>query len=277
MTDTFPSSFSRRTLLKVGLVGACATFFPESLLAASRGPDPVQAAKRQAEFDAMVPGVAALLSARLGPEQAKACAQDSSARFAVLLPTLPYIGENNRNQENLYQAAWLVAISQAVKARGLVAVDAGRVLYDLCQRDLSARPADELRAQGTAYFTEANFKALGRWAAKTRQRRYPGDWVARVVFGDGQDFDVGHDYSECGAVKLFKAHGQADAAPYFCLNDFTLSRFQGTGLRRVHTLAQGDALCDFRYKRGREVTQCWETEVPRFSGTTTAGKPSERG
>ena len=40
----------------------------------------------------------------------------------------------------------------------------------------------------------------------------------------------------------------------------------GTGLRRQGTLAQGDALCDFRYKKGRAVVQDWQSEVPRFQG-----------
>jgi len=53
-------------------------------------------------------------------------------------------------------------------------------------------------------------------------------------------------------------------APYFCVNDFTLSTAQGAGLARVHTLAQGDGLCDFRYTLGRPVVQGWDTETPRF-------------
>lgn len=55
-----------------------------------------------------------------------------------------------------------------------------------------------------------------------------------------------------------------DVAPYFCLNDFPRSRAEGTGLVRTGTIAQGAALCDFRYKLGREVTQGLETETVRF-------------
>ena len=64
------------------------------------------------------------------------------------------------------------------------------------------------------------------------------------------------------------SQGAAEVAPYFCLNDFILSRAEGTGLSRAHTLAQGHDRCDFRYKKGREVTQDWDTETPKFARNT---------
>jgi len=261
-------SLSRRLFLQAGLTAACGLYFPRLSMAAP-GMDAARQARHVVEFRSMCPGIAQYLTPRIGTEAAHRAAEDSAARFAALLPGLPFIGgEANRNQENLIQAAWLIAMSKAVKARGLGAADAGRILYDLCDRELAAMPAQELLKRGAAYFSEENYAFLRQWAEETSTRRYPGDWVARVVLGTGDDFDIGHDYAQCGAVLLFRAHGEEDVAPYFCLNDFVLSRHEGTGLRRAHSIAQGDALCDFRYKNGREVTQSWETEVPRFAGAT---------
>ena len=158
-----------------------------------------------------------------------------------------------------------------MQAAGLPLRDAGRLFYDLCAQEMAKSRAEDAHAKGQVMFSAAGREALKRWADGTQQRRHPGDWVAVAVFGDGQNFDVGYDYTECGAVKFFTAHGVAGVAPYFCLNDFTLSRSQGTGLTRVHTLGQGDALCDFRYKQDGPVTQSWESEVPRFEKTLRAG------
>jgi len=261
---------SRRRLLQAGLAAACGLYFPKISLA---GPvmDPAEQARRVAEFRSMCGGIEQCLVSRLGKDAARDAAMDCAARFEELLPGLPDIGgAANRNQEYLIQAAWLIAMSKAVKAKGLAAADAGRVLYDLYGQDLAATPEKDLRARGAAYFSKESYASLRAWAEQTQKRRSPGDWVATAVFGDGEDFDVGHDYAQCGAVLLFQAHGEADAAPYFCLNDFLLSRAEGTGLHRVHTIAQGDRLCDFRYKRGREVVQSWETEVPRFPAPAKA-------
>jgi len=273
MHATFP--LSRRSFLRLGLgAGACACFFPARLLAAppapaASGPDETSAARAlQAEFNGVSQGAEAWLAPRTGARQAAAIAEASRARFAALLPAIPDVGqhtpEGNRNLESLMQAVWLTAITQAMQAHRLPEKDAGRLFYDLCVEEMAQRPAAEMRAKGRAMFSEQGRAELVAWTKATQARRYPGDWVGGAVFGDGQDFDLGYDYSECGAVKFFQAQGVGAVAPYFCLNDFTLSKAQGTGLARVHTLAQGDRLCDFRYTLDRPVTQSWETETPRL-------------
>lgn len=220
-----------------------------------------------ADFTGVSQGVQAMLSTRLGVQGAADLAQDCRARFAALIPAIPDIGPGNRNQESLLEAVWLTAITQAMTAGGLAARDAGRVLYDLCAEEMNQRPAAGLRTSGQAMFTPKGRAQLAAWAKATQQRRYPGDWVGEAVFGDGKSFDVGYDYSQCGAVTFFAAHGVAQVARYFCLNDFILSRAQGTGLTRAHTLGQGDTLCDFRYKKDGPVSQDWESEERRWTAS----------
>jgi len=285
MTHHPEHHFSRRNFLRLsfrfgigaGLLTACGGYFPARLLAATSGaavsvPHPMSAAQAEvlmAQFQGLCQGAQAWLSQTVGAKEASAIARDCPARFAALLPAVPDIGPGNRNQESLMEAVELTAITQAMRARDLPAAMAGRLLYDLCAREMEELPAAQQRAKGQAMFTPEGRAALAAWAKGTQARRHPGDWVATAVFGDGPSsaagFDVGYDYAECGAVKFFRAHGVAEVAPYFCLNDFLFSRAQGTGLTRVHTIGQGDALCDFRYTRGGAVTQSWETEAPRFA------------
>ncbi|MDP2849424.1 MAG: L-2-amino-thiazoline-4-carboxylic acid hydrolase [Humidesulfovibrio sp.] len=265
-----PTLFSRRTMLRFGLTlglgfGACACFFPARLLAAGTTPDAGRAKALQAQFGGVSQGVEAWLAPRTGAAKAADIAAESRARFAALIPAIPDIGPGNRNQESLLQAVWLTAVTQAMQAYGQPEKDAGRLLYDLCQEELSRTPRERLKAQGQAMFAPQGRAELAAWTQKTQARRYHGDWVGVAVFGDGADFDLGYDYSECGAVKFFQANGVGAVAPYFCLNDFVLSQAQGTGLSRAHTIGQGDALCDFRYKKDRPVTQSWDTEEPRFT------------
>lgn len=269
---------ARRRFLNFGVAAGCSCFFPGQLIAASGAEQPLgddaraQRLQRQiAEFDGVSQGVQAWLAPRVGKERAAAIAAQSRSCFAALIGSVPDIGSDNRNQESFNQAVRLTAIAQAVQAAELPLRDAGRLFYDLCAQEVAQSRAEDARAQGQAMFSPAGREALKRWAEGTQQRRYPGDWVAVAVFGDGKDFDVGYDNTECGAVKFFAAHGVAGVAPYFCLNDFLFSRRQGTGLSRVHTIAQGDALCDFRYKQDGAVTQSWESEVPRFEKTPKAG------
>lgn len=87
----------------------------------------------------------------------------------------------------------------------------------------------------------------------TQLRRYPGDWVADYLEGDGGEFDYGLDITECGICKFYHQQGADELAPYLCLSDYVLSDALGRGLVRCQTLAEGDPVCDFRFKRGRET------------------------
>jgi len=220
-----------------------------------------------AEFRGACGGVEAMLTATHSQAVGRAVAQDALARFERQITSMPWLGGTaNPNQIYLVYAAWLTAIAGAMKQRGMAAREAGRLFFDLYAEDLRSTDPTKLRAEGAAFFSAAGRAALLDWAAWTRKRTYPGDWVATVRL-DGPDYDIAVDYTECGALKYFQAHDMADVAPYFCLTDFSRSRAVGTGLARTGTLAMGRDRCDFRYKRGRAVFQNWESETPRFSTT----------
>jgi len=280
---------SRRFLLRAGMVGLCACFVPWPADAKSKAsgsaavaatPPPPAApvgyyaenkAKFLADFKGVCAGAEKWMAARVAEPVAKAASNDALRRFEMLLPSLPDLGgASNRNQPFITMAGWLAALTQAMREKGLAAKDAGRLLYDLYAADWAAIPPQRAQAMGAALFSPASQAALKEWAELSQKRLLPGDWVGKFLPGDGKSFDLGYDYTECGAVKYFKAQGVAEVAPYFCLNDFLASRAQGTGLARQHTLAQGDAVCDFRYKQGRAVTQDWNTETPRFEGKKPA-------
>ncbi len=273
---------TRRMVLRAGLVGACACFLPWPALAKKPEPQAAPGApadnfyavnrdKLLADFKGVCAGARTWLAARTSEPTATAVAEDALRRYQTLLPGIPDIGGRaNRNQPFLTMAGWLTALAQAMGQKGMPAKDAGRLLYDLYAADWAAVPPAKAHAMGAALFEPAYFTALTQWAEESRKRRNPADWVGTAVAGDGKTFDVGYDYTECGAVKYFKAQGVAEVAPYFCLNDFLASRAQGTGLARKSTIAEGAPVCDFRYKRDRPVTQNWDTETPKFEGKKPA-------
>lgn len=258
---------NRRFVLRAGLVGACACLLPWRVAAAPVGYYAANREKFLHDFDGVCAGAENWLMPRTSATLAKAIAVDAKRRFESLLPDLPDLGGTaNRNQSFITMAGWLTALFLAMREKGLAAKDAGRLLYDLYANDWSTLPPQKAQAMGATLFGPQSVAALKAWAETSQKRRFPNDWVGTFVPGDGKTFDLGYNYSECGAVKYFHSQGVAEVAPYFCLNDFLASRAQGTGLSRQHTLAQGDALCDFRYKHGRPVTQDWDSEIPRFAG-----------
>ena len=249
------SILSRRRFLVLGLGCACGCLLPAPLLAASKTPKNYYAENRDrllAAFADTCTGARALMADRLGARGAADACAEARVLFARLLSGMPDVGgAANRNQPFIVQAAELAALHLALAPRGLSGRDAGRLYYDLNAGALAA-----------ALFTSESRRKLEAWALETQKRKYPGDWVATYVPGDGKTFDLGYDYAECGALKLFRALDAAEAAPYFCINDFLASKAMGTGLFRKGTLAGGADRCDFRYKLDGPVSQDWETEAP---------------
>ena len=181
--------------------------------------------------------------------------QDESGRFSLSYDHPKSIGYVAPFYGNFGVVLKAYAYILRLGREGLVRVSESAVL---AANYLRKRLADAIEVP-------YNRTCMRAWAENSQKRLIPGDWVVKFVPGDGKTFDVGYDYTSCGAFNYFKAQGAAEVAPYFCLNDFLASRAQGTGLSRQHTLAQGDSVCDFRYKRDRPVTQDWDTEVPRFA------------
>ncbi|MBE3037432.1 MAG: NUDIX domain-containing protein [Chloroflexi bacterium] len=174
-------------------------------------------------------------------------------RFAALVPQVPYIGgDGNHLTGELLRAARCLALYQAMQAGGKSAAETGKVLHEaIAVYPWPTSPPAELLSE--AQLME---RRLAR-AERSQQHRYPADWVYEFVTGDGQAFDYGYNFSQCAAQLFFHAQGADEFLPFFCWLDFAFSRVQGNGLERSMTLDEGYALCNPRFKRGRQTEHAW--------------------
>ncbi len=86
--------------------------------------------------------------------------------------------------------------------------------------------------------------------ARRRQKGRFGDFEIEYLSGNGEDFDLGVNYLQCGNHRFAMEHGGEAFAPYICMSDIALSDAMGWGLTRTQTLADGCDYCDFRLKEG---------------------------
>ena len=191
------------------------------------------------------------LAESYGKVEGEAIVTESLQRFEALLPDLPYIGgAENPNTRSLYwTAAWL-AMYRSLQARGASVEEAARLFYMGTASYLNSVPMRWLmRWQGRGHFGRKRMEKRRRNAETSQQRRYPDDWVFKVVEGDGQDAEFGVDYSECGVVKYLARESASELAPYLCWIDYPMLAAMGVRLDRTETLAQGGQRCDFRFSR----------------------------
>jgi hypothetical protein len=196
-----------------------------------------------------------LLVETYGQEEGEAIKRDTLQRFEKLLPEVPYIGgDENRYTRNLCLTAAMLALYRSLQSRGATVEEAARVIYVGSANFFNSFPTRWLmRWQGRRMLGRKRREQLTRSAAISQQRRYPDDWVYEVIDGDGQSFEMGMDFTECGIVKYLEREGAPELAPYFCWVDYPQFAAMGLRLERTETIAQGGQRCDFRVSRGQPV------------------------
>ncbi|MGD2177352.1 MAG: L-2-amino-thiazoline-4-carboxylic acid hydrolase [Anaerolineae bacterium] len=191
------------------------------------------------------------LARRYGDAFAQDIIQEAREILEDLIPDLPYIGgDDNPMTRHIIRCSTSLALYKAMKARGKSAEETGEIIYDAVVESVRQMPR-------TPPPSEEDLARKKKRARVSQERRYPGDWVREFVEGDGENFEYGYDFYECGAQKLYHAHGADEFLPFFCYLDFVTYRTPGWSFSRTMTLAEGHDKCDFRFKKGGETKKEW--------------------
>jgi len=193
---------------------------------------------------------------------------DARREFELLIPQIPYVGgDGNALTQEMIQSAMALALYRAMNNQGRTTEETGELLYKTVEAMVDSYPRFLTRTIGFYEMSRFGQRKTRKAAAESQKRLYPSNWVFNFVKGDGEDFDWGIDYVECGIVKFFHVQGADDLTPYLCLADFPMSEAFGMGLTRTTTIAEGDEKCNFRFKRGRATQQGW---LPAFLNDSKA-------
>jgi hypothetical protein len=199
-----------------------------------------------------------IVSARYGEAFADALLRESLAEFDGLIPVLPYIGgAQNPLTQNLIQSASALAFYRVMQRHGKNVEETGELLYRITEAWASRYPRFLCHLIGCYFMSSFGQRHSKKWSAVTQERCYPGDWVRVHVEGNGETFDWGADYVECGIVKFLHSQGADELAPYLCLVDYATFGALGIGFKRTQTLAEGGEKCDFRFQKGGETSSGW--------------------
>jgi hypothetical protein len=236
-------TMNRRDFLKI----AGATV---AVVAAGAGGATVVRTLTQDQVEALKAAIAQILTRQYGETKSKMLDQGIQQELEIALGQLPYIGtsEENKWADNMPTAALALATYRVLVPEYATLEEVGKILYEAIQLNMSGVASLIMRA---TYNENAIIAKLKPLAARSQRRQYPEDWVMTFVEGAGQDFTYGVDVTECAIQKYLAAQGAPELTPYLCLTDYVSSEAMGRGLVRYKTLAEGCAVCDFRYKQGR--------------------------
>ena len=203
-------------------------------------------------FDAVITMAKQILINKFGEEKFIEISTSTPEQFEEMLSQIPYIGgNNNRNTNELINAAILLPLLQFFEKEGLDFREIGKITYELFEDFYKMMPpVDDI-------FSKEYFKREKERGKNSKLRKYQGDWVFDFVEGDGKTFTFGVDYTECGVFKLYKSQGAEHFMPIVCIADFARAREYGYGLKRTQTIGNGASICDFRYIKDGNTPRAW--------------------
>ena len=204
----------------------------------------------QDQLEALNTAIVQILTRQYGETKGKLLDQKIQQELEIATTQLPYIGssEDNKWADNMLSAALALAVYRVLVPEYATLEEVGYLLFGALQLDLSGIKSFIMHV---TYNEGAMIEKLKTLATRSQKRQYAEDWVMTFVEGDGQDFNYGVDVTECAIQKYLKAQGVPELTRYLCLTDYVSSEAMGRGLVRDKTLAEGCAICNFRYKQGR--------------------------
>jgi hypothetical protein len=200
-------------------------------------------------FDISSTQIRPVLTTHFGKKEMLTILKETRQEMDNLIPQLPDTGGwRNPHTQFIVASAFFLAFYRTLMARGLSADEVGVLIDEAVRKMYSSRLFAILRL-----FSQIQRKFLGNWAARrlaaiSQKRLYPGDFVCEFVEGDGERFDYGFDYQECGICKFFHAQNADEFSMYMCRLDYPYAEAMGTKLIRTSTIAEQGTKCDFRYK-----------------------------
>jgi hypothetical protein len=178
--------------------------------------------------------------------------------FERLIPEIPYLGgKDNPLTDIIEQMTTLLAFYNVMKRHSITVEVIGEIVYQMANATVEDYPRWIRSLLGRLYMSRFWRNRTKKKALRSQQKQFEGDFVYEVVEGEGDDFEWGVNYLECGVVKYFKQQGADEFTPYMCLIDYLLFPAMGIGLQRTGTIGHGCTHCDFRYKRGGETRSPW--------------------
>ena len=185
---------------------------------------------------------------------AESIVEKTRQNFVEIIPQMPYVG----GMKNYYTPiivvnGFIVAMYRAMEETGKTAEDVMRIWAEVADELFRKIPGPIARLGGRMLLSKRTMKAFEKPTHISKERKYPEDWVYELLEGDGKEFDVGLEFSECAVIKFYDAMGVMELAPYCNFGDVTYSHYLGIGLDASATLGMSCDRCRMTFKKGCET------------------------
>jgi hypothetical protein len=184
------------------------------------------------------------LSCFLSIADAKAIMVKGKQEYRKIIERTDGIGGMKKNPMtmNLMNGAMLIAIYKASTGR-ITTDQMGQIYKKAMSGNFFVKNFSKKDCFNAEWQKKRNESAL-----KSQKRTFSNDWVSEFRPGKNVN-EYGINFYECGICKLCKQENCFELASQMCKYDYVMAAAMGAELTRTKTIAGGDQLCDFFYKK----------------------------
>lgn len=208
-----------------------------------------QKEKIKKDFGRTISLISGSLDKRFGSEFSRKLQEEVLGEYEQLILKIPY---TRGFLSRIFNRFILITAQELAAYKALRRYDIkNEEIWELCYEALCLRleAINLWKRRLISLFWQSIFRNM----LKMRARRNKKEWLAgfelEYILGQGDDFDFGINYTNCGSYEFMKKHGGEEFAPYVCMSDIALNEAFNWGLIRTQTLADGCDYCDFRFKK----------------------------
>lgn len=182
------------------------------------------------------------IAVRFGRDLADKSIRNGKAEYRKLLAHAPELGPGNPMASNAY-FAYVFAAAWLGSGRQITPDEMGQVMTDVLESPLPRTVFGKTDLNRTPKKWEQDMRKYEAWYKKHR-KEYPVNWV--VNFDETAHRDGSYYYfTRCPICEFCHREGIAELMPALCATDEVMFRLQHGKLRREHTIANGEAVCDY--------------------------------
>ncbi len=201
------------------------------------------------------------------------------AEYEKIIPEIPYIGGNKNSYTTLLVGGMSsLAMFRVLEKEGFTLREIGEFYYKYrdIQNTIRKKSLEKIGKDPAQYpFETVHVDYVKKLCETSKLRKYPDDWVADYVEGDGKTFDWGFDFYECGFQKTLKRLDAEKFVHLFCLADFSEANILGFGFSRTQTIGFGAPMCDHRFVKKFKTPRGWPPDdLPEFKERINHEYPS---
>lgn len=168
----------------------------------------------------------------------------SNHTFEALWPEIPEVDEKSPWLKNIVVVAYEISLWLQLEKLGMTLPEISRLtceVLDGAMRQIPPAVREEMKKSSLLELFVSKF------AEDSETLNPVCNWrVSRITPEVGDSFEIGMDILSCPIVRMCETLGVRRFSPFLCKNDFVTYKAIGIRLTRTQTLADGDAVCDFR-------------------------------